>query len=104
MSVRVMLGKGEELVFVSREVGLEILLKVLLKDFNVASVRMMGAAEPSKECSFNVIHRHSVQFNPNVVDTEAIQDGAFRDPECKRGRYIKPRVIWTRLLNVEYSK
>jgi len=84
-----MLGEREEFVLVSRIVGLETPIKVRLKAFNVASVRVIGAAEPSEECSVNIVHRHLVWFNPNV-GTEAVQNRAFQSPKCQRGRYGKP--------------
>ena len=45
MEIWVTLGKREELVFVSREVGLGRKIKVHLKAFDVVSVRVIGVAK-----------------------------------------------------------
>ena len=88
----------------SRKVGVEAAIDFLFKDVNVAGVRVVGAAETSKECSFNVVHRHPVRFHLNIVSTEVIQNGTFQSPKSvKGGGMASQRVIWTQLLNVEYS-
>ena len=77
MEIGVVLGKCEKFVFVSREVGFKGKVDTCLKIVNVASVRAIEAAIPSKECSFDVMHGHLMRFNSNVVSTEAVQNGTF---------------------------
>ena len=75
----------------SREVGPDGAVKFHLKAFHVASVRVICASKPSKECSFKVWHMYVVRFDQNVlVRTEAVQNRTFESPESKWRGHCNP--------------